>query len=283
MDHIVGYESEDITKEILPGNAYARQAPAGHSWALSFESGKLFCGLLRAKGRVRVVTMRPDAKNAATSIFRFSNYQLAVSYITFLEGHTGEKVVAVPVPAIMEEDRATEMALRRVEQISRERRNRDNVARAVIVQKALDSLNEPKKRLSRQAGSVLLMELLFCCLILEIIFLMAAPSAVQMLAYQNQAAAKANVTLIRNSEAALALCTANQNQTPCSGVSQLIPTSGTILNYGSYKYIFVQSGSSWNYTATPVSPALQAFWTDSTGVIRCNTGTVTNTSPVCPY
>lgn len=120
----------------------------------------------------------------------------------------------------------------------------------------------------RKERGWLLVELLVALMILEIVFVIAMPSAIQMQRYTKGSEAKAQVQRVLAAEAALQVCTAN-NQ-PCGLVGAVIPQIGT-MRMGGYVFTF-QVGTGWSYSAVPVdSQNPLSYYVDQTGILRFGT------------
>lgn len=128
----------------------------------------------------------------------------------------------------------------------------------------------------------LLLELMVALMIIEIIAVMAAPNLQQLQYALQSQSAKAQVARIRDAQAALAICTA-QNES-CGTLPQIVPTPGT-LQTGGYLFTFTQGANVWTYAAAPVALQPFSYFTDQTGILRCSTvaGVIADaTSSVCP-
>ena len=144
--------------------------------------------------------------------------------------------------------------------------------------------NHPRRRATDQRaerqgerGFAILLELLVTCAVVLILLTFAIPNLVVIRAASNQANARAQILQVARANAALALCAASVPALPCSGVANLVPAAGTIIQQG-YSFTYT---AGWTYTATPTQlniSGIQSYFVDATGVVRCG---VNGSAPAC--
>ena len=120
-----------------------------------------------------------------------------------------------------------------------------------------------------QRGAVLLLELLVCLMILQIVFVMASPSALQMMRFEQSQQAKKRVLQIRDAEITLANCAAF-NCNPAL-VGAVIPPVGD-QQIGHYIYRFETGTNSWSLMAIPDDRNNWSWFTDQSGILRGEVG-----------
>jgi len=127
-----------------------------------------------------------------------------------------------------------------------------------------------------QRGTALLLELLICLLILQIVFVMTAPSALQMMRFDQSQQAKKRVLQIRDAEMTLANCAAFN----CNAVlvGAVIPPVGQ-QQIGNYTYRFETDANTWSITAIPDDPNNWAWFADQSGILRGEVGVANASSP----
>ena len=140
-------------------------------------------------------------------------------------------------------------------------------------------LERPKKVTGFGLVGFGLIELLVALAIFGVLASLAVPNSVELVRYELRHQALVQVRMVRNAEAQLAICAA-QNL-PCPGVAAQIPTQGSVTT-GGYVYVFAANGPMWSYTAAPIAEPNSSYYTDESGSIHVddNGGTATNASPL---
>lgn len=123
-----------------------------------------------------------------------------------------------------------------------------------------------------------LLELVIVLAIILIIAAFALPNPSVMQAYFNQRSAHSNVDTARQVYNALQVCSANHDGSAgCTALASQVPVTGTV---GGYSYVF-SPAPAFQYSAAPVSGVGVAYYTDSTGLLRCASGVATSSSAIC--
>jgi type II secretory pathway pseudopilin PulG len=139
---------------------------------------------------------------------------------------------------------------------------------------------------NKEAGFIVLLEMLVAVGVLLVLLAIATPSALQIQNSQNAQTAKTQVFIVRNAEAAQAVCIANA-QTTCTALTYLIPQPGPVTT-AQFNFVMVVSGSTWSYSAAPISniKAPQSFYASSADpYVHCSFVwgvPATAASAVCP-
>lgn len=134
--------------------------------------------------------------------------------------------------------------------------------------------------LAANAKGFTLLELVIVCAIVMILVSMSVPSAVAVRRFTQARDAKTQVTTVAQAVAASNLCAA-RNQS-CPGVAPLIPLAGTA-QIGAYTFTFTGNTNWFSYAAYNANDmTAMAFYTDSTGLLRCSFGGANSTTAVCP-
>ncbi|SRR5258708_3087528 len=129
----------------------------------------------------------------------------------------------------------------------------------------------------RQQGFTLL-EMMIVVLIITIIAAIAMPNAQAVMRAANSWEAKKRVIAVRDANNAVNMCAANNMS--CPGVTLLVPAPGSVSTQ-SYTYTYDGTSTNYHFTAYPKDPGATAYYADSSGLIRCATGTATVGSPIC--
>jgi hypothetical protein len=141
------------------------------------------------------------------------------------------------------------------------------------------------KRKSNQRGSVLLLELLVTMLVLEVLFCIAAPNALQLQRSLQAQQAKSQVYRVRDIQSSLAIC-ATQTTPPagCASLPALLPAVGTMQMSG-FIFTYTTNGTLWTYSAIPVTQSPFSYFVSQDTVVRCSTvsgSQAGETSQPCP-
>ena len=110
-----------------------------------------------------------------------------------------------------------------------------------------------------------LLEMLVALAVMGIVLGMAIPNSVTVIRYELRHAALLQMRQVRNAEAELAIC--NAQQIACPGVSAQIPPAGSITMSG-YTYVYASGpNGAWSYQAVPVA-SNSSYYVDQSGQIR---------------
>lgn len=131
------------------------------------------------------------------------------------------------------------------------------------------------RKLRKDSGIGLLVEMLCVCMIMACLACLAVPNVVQIQKSQEQNSAKARVQQFSIIQLQLALCAAQTGCTPPVGLSAAVSayTSGVPLVQGAYQYTWTNLGGGlWSYVAVPgqsIFAGTQVFFVDQSSVVRC--------------
>lgn len=134
------------------------------------------------------------------------------------------------------------------------------------------------KKIRKDAGVALLVELLVICLVLATLAAMSAPSLVQMGKAASSQDAKSRVQRFSAVMGAIAVCDATAGCAVPVGLSaQIMPGS---VNQGSYAFTYTDlGGGQWTYIATPgtsIFAGTQSYFLDQSGIVRCGSNVGAN-------
>ena len=116
------------------------------------------------------------------------------------------------------------------------------------------------RRKSVGSAGYLILEILVVIAIMAILVAAAIPNIVQMQAASNQTQAQTRVQQVVNAEDAAAICAATTGCVVPASITNIIPSPGSVTT-GGYTYTYAVSGSSWTFTAAPVTPAISGHAT----------------------
>jgi type II secretory pathway pseudopilin PulG len=131
----------------------------------------------------------------------------------------------------------------------------------------------------RQAGFVLLVELMISTVIFAILAAMTVPFVLTLQQVANEQVAHRRVMQVSDAEAALAICAMTNGCVPNVAVQAIVPAVGSIITQG-YTYVMAVNGSNWTFTATPIYQGW-AYYIDDSSVLHCDRMSATKTSPIC--
>lgn len=129
------------------------------------------------------------------------------------------------------------------------------------------------KKIRKDAGISLLIEMLVVCMVFLILASMAIPNYVQITQAGSDKSARDRLLLTGRAEIEAALCSQTPGCVLNLGVSAAIPTPGVSTQQQGYVFLLVVDASApggWHETAMSVSPG-RNFWISGDLILRCTT------------
>jgi type II secretory pathway pseudopilin PulG len=141
------------------------------------------------------------------------------------------------------------------------------------------------KRLHKNAGVALLIELMAVCMVLLILAAASLPQFVAMAQASSDKSARDRLMLVGRSSVEFSLCSSTPGCVQSAGVTAMIPPVAETIAQQGYNFTFnedVAAPGGWHMTAISIAPG-RNFWIDGSLLLRCTQdgSTPAGVSPTC--